>query len=802
MATYTGTSGDDTFIGTAANDTFNFTTNPQGYDSADGGDGTDTLNVNFSTLANYGYGYAYGDSASWYGTVWNAAGYVSYTRMEKLNFTLTDGDETFYFDAAPLGTAGRTATLRGGGGIDTLTADFSALGNTSFIVAPNGTITSNYGTYTQWEQFNITLGGGTNTVTTGAGNDTVTTNGGIATIDGGDGYDYWTAYDYAETVGRTYDLSLSGSSVSGGTSVSNVESAQIYGGTGDDSYTSDGTLSYAYIYDYGGEDTLNIDLSGTASGYYYSQIASSGGSFSGTLYNINGYTNFNDIEHVTATLSDGDDTLYVDAAASLAGATLFVDGGAGDDTVQIYGQSTGWSAVQDGTGGYVITDTDAADGDYGSFIVTSVEHLQFDDATADLPPYGGGGGGTYLGTPGNDVLTGTAADDFFQGFAGNDVIDGGGGNDTASYADAIKAVKVDLALTVLQNTGGSGKDTLTGIENLIGSAFSDTLSGNGLHNVLTGGEGNDVLDGRGGSDEMIGGNGNDKYTVDATGDMVVEASGGGTDTVYASVSFALANEVEKLYLTGTNAIDGTGNGLANSLYGNDVANTLDGGGGADKLYGYGGSDHLLGGADNDTLDGGAGADIMEGGDGNDRYVVDDVNDLVIESDPDGGVDSVKATVSFTLGANIEKLTLYGVDDINATGNAGANTLTGNDGANVLNGSWGKDSLKGGLGADTFVFDVLETSLNRDTIGDFVSGTDRIQLSTSQFTALAGYGLGALDVGELTYGSTATTADQRLLYDSAKGFLYYDEDGSGASAAIQIASISGHPGVTAADIFLV
>jgi Ca2+-binding RTX toxin-like protein len=134
----------------------------------------------------------------------------------------------------------------------------------------------------------------------------------------------------------------------------------------------------------------------------------------------------------------------------------------------------------------------------------------------------------------------------------------------------------------------------------------------------------------------------------------------------------LGANLEHLTLTGAAAITGTGNALANFLTGNDGANTL------------------IGGAGNDTLYGGLGADSLAGGTGNDTYIVDDTSDDIGEAAA-GGTDTVRSSVSYTLGANLENLTLTGADAINGTGNSLANILTGNDGANILAGEGGNDT---------------------------------------------------------------------------------------------------------------
>ena len=199
--------------------------------------------------------------------------------------------------------------------------------------------------------------------------------------------------------------------------------------------------------------------------------------------------------------------------------------------------------------------------------------------------------------------------------------------------------------------------TLTGTGNI-------NATGNTLNNTLIGNAGDNVLSGGAGSDTMIGGAGNDIYVVDAAGDTVTEAASEGADTVQASISYTLGANVENLTLTGTGAINATGNSFDNTLIGN---------------------------SGNNVLSGGVGNDAMAGGAGNDTYVVDAAGDTVTEAASEG-TDTVQAGVSYTLGANVENLTLTGTGNIDATGNAGNNTLTGNAGINVLDGGAGNDGM--------------------------------------------------------------------------------------------------------------
>lgn len=157
---------------------------------------------------------------------------------------------------------------------------------------------------------------------------------------------------------------------------------------------------------------------------------------------------------------------------------------------------------------------------------------------------------------------------------------------------------------------------------LNGTSGADTINGLNGNDRLNGLDGNDTLNGGAGYDTMYGGKGDDIYIVDNTRDRVTENTGEGTDTVKSSVSYTLSSNVEYLTLTGSSAINGTGNSLGNLIIGNSGANKLYGNDGMDVLKGEGGNDTLSGGNGNDALFGGKGNDILAGGSGQDAFVFD------------------------------------------------------------------------------------------------------------------------------------------------------------------------------------
>ncbi|MDB5430609.1 MAG: hypothetical protein JWP35_1725 [Caulobacter sp.] len=670
------------------------------------------------------------------------------------------------------GDAGNNVLNGGAGTGDTLSYANATGGVTVSLALATAQNTVSAGTDTislfenlTGSDFNDTLTGsiGANTLKGGLGNDTLNGNDGDDILDGGPGDDTLDGGNGVDTA--TYAAALSGVTVD----LYNT-SAQNTGGGGTE------TISNV-------ENVIGTDFDDTISG--------------------NGGDN-------TLTAGAGVDTLsYANATGgvtiSLASGAAQVTGGAGTDTVSGFENLTG-SAYADtlsgDTSANVIHGGDGGDtlnGDAGADTL-------YGDAGNDIVN-GGAGTDTLYGGADNDTLSGGDDADMLFGGLGNDVMDGGNGIDTANYSDATAGVKVNLATLVAQNTLGAGADTLSNIENLIGSAFNDTLTGDAGVNVIDGGLGNDIMDGAGGIDTVTYASAGSAVSVDLTIVVAQNTVGAGIDTVknFENVTGSDFNDT----ITGNSAVNLLTGGLGgDSLYGGGNNDTLDGGDGADlldggvgndTLYGGAGIDSLVGGDGKDILDGGAGADTMDGGIGDDTYYVDDAGDVITEGVGAGG-DTVMATsVSYTLGDNVENLTNAGSGDFTGTGNALINIMTGSGGADtfygmdgndklnggagndVLVGGNGADTLTGGLGADAFVFNSTAESLTTgaDTIADFSHAQgDYIDLSAIDANTTTGADDAFSFIGTANFSHHAG----ELRYQTANGttIVYGDTDGNGVA----------------------
>jgi len=379
---------------------------------------------------------------------------------------------------------------------------------------------------------------------------------------------------------------------------------------------------------------------------------------------------------------------------------------------------------------------------------------------------GGNGNDSFIGNQANNVLTGNGGDDTFFYTSGNDTFHGdakrtGGAGDTADFSMSSAGVvitpvavttTVRIGTTVITvplqansaladtnsryqvvNTFGGASATLFGIENLVGSAFADTITGDGSDNTIDAGGGNDTVFYTGGVDNLNGGDGIDtlNFSLFSSAVSVRLAS-----TAATSDTTDWSTGTLRTIATLSSFEHAVGTSHNDRIFGTSAANQIDGGAGADRMFGFG---------------------------GNDIYLVDNTGDVTIEGDEitglidQGGTDEVRSSVTFTLGRFIENLTLTGSSAVSGTGNnlnniitgnAAANTLNGLEGNDRLNGLGGNDRLNGGLGNDTYVF--AGTSQGSDIFTD-TGGSDTVAItSLQQITSAARSGNDM--VVTMTYGT--------------------------------------------------
>jgi serralysin len=662
-----GSSGNDKLYGGDSDDVLN---GGSGADLIDGGEGTDQASYKFSSAGvtiNLATGTASGGSAT-------GDTLVSIEDIKGSNFadTLTgnaganrlyglDGNDTLSGGAGTDRLYGGIGNdiLRGGAGDDRLdggagadaidggdgTDQITFINSTSGVTVNLATGTGSGGdaagdTYTSIENvvgsgFGDTLTGdsGNNRFYGLAGNDTIHGGAGLDRIKGGAGDD------------------------------------SLHGGDGDDWFDG-GTGADAFFGD-AGQDMVTYEGSASGVNVNLATGVASGGDATGDTFtsieNLGG-SNHND----TLTGDAGDNRLYgFDGDDTIRGGAGLdrIRGGAGDDS--IFGDAgddwieggSGADAIDGGAGQDMVVyersasgvnvdlQTGAASGgDATGDTLTSIENLggsSHNDIlrgdSGDNRLYGFGGNDEIHGRDGLDRIRGGAGDDIIFGDAGNDwidggsgadAIDGGAGIDMAVYEKSASGVSINLA-TGAASGGDATGDTLTSIENLVGSAYNDNLIGDNGENRLIGGAGDDQISGAGGNDKIFGGDGNDTlsggdgddYMVGGAGNDAFDG-GAGTDQVsYSSSTSAVSVNLA----TGAVGGDATGDSFTNieDLYGssfNDLLtgdsgnNRLSGGNGNDIINGGGGNDKLIGGAGNDTLNGGAGDDWFVGGADADTFV--------------------------------------------------------------------------------------------------------------------------------------------------------------------------------------
>ncbi|RZI57229.1 MAG: hypothetical protein EOP37_21080 [Rubrivivax sp.] len=529
-------------------------------------------------------------------------------------------------------------------------------------------------------------GGGANLIAGGKGDDTIIYGGGADTYSFGRGDGHDTISRSIPTFAETVTIQLGD-----GIRPEDIEVRQSFSGSDDQSVSA----GYLDLWIRGTDDRISIEAHADAGGFLIDTVRFSDGSV---------WTQQQMTERLFAGLSDGE----------------VIRGGAGDDIIHGDGGDDvlfGWTGSDTLIGG------------------TGNDTLH-------------GGGNSLQDGDGDDLLDGGAGDDVLVGSFGSNiyVFDRGYGQDVlqvdynnsghapgdssrvrlgasitpddidfSEYYD-IETRSLSAIVLTIRDTGESllikqfhqnseieayrspiefiefgdgtvwdrAKIILATKRTLVGTDGDDELVGFGSGMWLFhGGAGNDTLRGSGdrdwmygeaGADQMIGAGGDDIYFVDDIGDQVIEGVDQGSDLVQSTVDFTLGENVERLQVVGSGELQAIGNDLDNTLSGGDGNNRLDGKGGADDMSGW---------------------------NGNDTYVVDHVLDFVYEEEG-GGTDTVESSISWTLGDEIEHLTLTGVNAIDATGNGKANLIKGNAGNNRLDGGAGNDTLQGGVGDDVYI----------------------------------------------------------------------------------------------------
>ncbi|ESQ87740.1 hypothetical protein ABAC460_18880 [Asticcacaulis sp. AC460] len=545
---------------------------------------------------------------------------------------------------------------------------------------------------------------------------------------------------------------------------------------------------------------------------------------------------------------------------AMAGADTVTAGG-GNDTLD---GSEGADSLAGGAGDDVYYVDDAGDltseapGEGADTVVATVDWTLADNIESlQLEGWGLSGTGNSLA----NAITGTG---------GNDVLDGLFGADTLTAGDGDDSYYVDSTLDVVVEAVGGGNDTIfssrnltlgANLENLVLTGAARSGIGNGLANGLTGTAFADSLDGGAGLDTLAGGFGDDAYKVDSAADVVLEAAGEGIDTVTASVNYVLGANVEVLRLTGA-ARAATGNAIANALFGTIGSDSLDGGQGADTMTGGKGNDTyfvdngadtvtealgegtdtvvstfdgyvlgdnierlilsgaarhgtgnglanaLTGTAGHDALDGGAGSDSLTGGAGDDTYVVDSTSDRITEA-ATAGTDSVVASVDWTLGSNLENLSLTGTAhvgrgnslDNTVTGTTGNDSLYGNDGNDVLVGNGGLDRLSGGTGNDTYYVDSAD-----DLVIEGVAGGNDLVIASFDYVLGANVEVARITgTGHTLTGNSGNNKLEGLNGDDSLDGGAGDDVELGGDGHDHLVSTSGHDtlsGGSGDDVYVV
>lgn len=432
------------------------------------------------------------------------------------------------------------------------------------------------------------------------------------------------------------------------------------------------------------------------------------------------------------TLDGGDGNDLILTGSNVDGDRVI--GGLGDDTIDVASTSGFFSIHYGGLTGGITADLSGTSATVvknagGTDEILNLDQINTDSANAHS-------GFAILGSQGNDSITGFDFNDVLQVFIGNEgndtIVGGSNSIDEIDYATSIDGVTVVMS-SVTQGSGtttddgfnNTGMDIFSGIEEVSGSNFNDSLVGSSFDDNFSGRGGDDTIEGNGGFDYVI----YDRDTVSTGINANLAASSisdgaGGTDFV--------------------TSIEGViGSGTEDTIVGSAAAESFEGRSGHDILDGAGGNDTLFGDDGNDSINGGAGTDILHGDTGDDTLIGDADND----------------------------------------------TLFGGDAADILWGGFGDDEMFGGNGVDTFYFESISEIANEgmdlafsgtaNHIMDFVTTVDKITLDSSNFFFTGGYVAADdfLTTGSVPYDGTnaifggANTSEAKLIFDGT--YLYYD-----------------------------
>jgi Ca2+-binding RTX toxin-like protein len=743
-----GGAGNDTLTGGDADDTLDGGT---GNDTMTGGKGDDLYIVDSLgdvVVENPGEGTDTVKTSALIADTTNFGNVEDFTFTGKGNWTFTGNSAANVItggagnDTLDGGTG--ADTLNGGAGNDTYYLDDAGdkvvdTGGTNDMVFSTALITAamagieSYG-YIGSSNWSFTADDLNNSLTGGSGDDHLIGGKGNDTLDGGLGAD------------------------------------TLEGGVGNDIYVLDNAGDIVVE---AGDKTGGTDLAKVSTDLNFSTNPGLQGAFIENITLLNGATTVtgNDLANIilgndngnTISGGQGNDTITGGAGADTLNGNEGNDKLAGGDGSDTLDGGTGNDAMTGGKGDDVYSVDSAGDKvteaiGQGIDEVDTTFLLKAAIANVEKYHYIGSSAWTFTGNTLDNVITGGDGNDTLSGGGGKDVLIGGKGDDTYvidSLDDSVTELSGQGNDTLKTSAAITDGNTFANVENFIftgkgnwtftGNDLGDHITGSAGNDILTAGAGGDVIDGGKGADTMTGGAGADTFYIDNAGDQILGATA--LDTVFANRTLNLATDFFGVFvdggLTGTAALNITGNGDANKLFGNDGAN---------------------------LIDGGTDADTMAGGKGNDTYLIDDSGDRVIENGGDG-IDTLKSQVNIDLiadfaGQNIENIIL--LNGITATGNELNNVITGNNNGNTLNGGAGNDTLTGGTGADD-----LDGGAGNDTMtGGAGNDTYHVDSLTDKvvetLTALAGGGDNDVVVSSLKFSSIAAWGNIENLLLTADG----------------------------------